>query len=65
MSKHKRDRGEVSTAVVVLLSLLLGTGAAAAAVVGVVNSAAPNDSRAVETGPAEVLPAESLLDYGG
>lgn len=51
--------------VVVLLSAVLGTGAATAAVVAVVSSSAPNDGAAVKTGPAQIVAPTEVIPYGG
>lgn len=65
MSMQRRDRGAVPQIAIALLSLVLGMGAAAAAVTAVLSSTAPDDSRAVQTGPTELLGPAAVLNYGG
>ena len=55
----------MSGLVVGLLSAVLGVGAATAAVVAVVSSSAPNDSRAVQSGPAQPVSPSEVIPYGG
>lgn len=64
MSNQSRDRG-VSGVAIAVLSLVLGAGAASAAVVAVVASAAPDDTKAVQTGPAKPLDPNAVIHYGG
>ena len=65
MSKQSRDRGAVSGVAVAARSQILGAGAAGAAGVAVVTSAAPDDSRAVQTGPATPVDPTAVIHYGG
>ena len=51
--------------VVGVLSVLLGAGAAVAAVTAVVASSAPNDSNAVQTGPQRIVDPGQVIPYGG
>lgn len=60
------ERGEISSAVVVtLLSLVLGGGAATAALVTVVNMQGPGDSAAVQTGQKDLVDPAQVIPYGG
>jgi hypothetical protein len=65
VSNKSRDRGAVGGVVIAVLSLVLGGGAAAAAVAAVVSSTAPDDSRAVQTGPSQPLDPAKVITYGG
>jgi hypothetical protein len=65
VSNKSRDRGAVGSVVIAVLSLVLGGGAAVAAVAAVVSSTAPNDSRAVQTGPKEPVDPAKVITYGG
>jgi hypothetical protein len=51
--------------VIAVLSLVLGVGAAAAAVAAVISSVAPDDARAVQTGPADIVDPSAIIHYGG
>ncbi len=63
---RRGECGKVGTGfVVTLLSLILGVGAATGAVLAVVNANGPQDSRAVQSGPKDVLPPADLIPYGG
>ncbi|MDC5695869.1 hypothetical protein OO014_01255 [Intrasporangium calvum] len=64
MSNPQRERGGTAVLVVALASLLLGGGAAYAAV-QVVAAQAPNDTAAVETGPQQTIAPTVLIPYGG
>lgn len=50
---------------IAVLSLVLGVGAAGAAVAAVVSSVAPDDTKAVQTGPADVVDPSAIIHYGG
>ncbi|WP_068398105.1 hypothetical protein [Kribbia dieselivorans] len=52
------------TIVGLLLSAIIGGGAAAVAGVSLVASQSPNDASAITTGPADTVPANELLGYG-
>jgi hypothetical protein len=63
---RRSERGEVNTALAVtLLSVALGGGAATAAAVAVVNGSAPDDTTAIQQGPKDIVPPETLIPYGG
>ncbi|MEO5982721.1 MAG: hypothetical protein ABIQ13_10445 [Pedococcus sp.] len=63
---RRGERGAIeSAAAVTLLSVVLGGGAAAAAVVTVINTSAPDDSVAVQTGPKDIVDPQTLIPYGG
>lgn len=48
-----------------LLSLLLGGGAAIAAVSAVISSYGSDDQAAIQTGPKDVLDPAAVITYGG
>lgn len=58
-------RGRLSALLIAAVALLAGAGIAAAAISAVVSSSAPDDRLAVETGPAELVGPERLINYGG
>jgi hypothetical protein len=62
-NEHTGRRG--AGIIVALLSLLLGGGAAAAAVSSVVSANAPNDTKAVQTGPSAPVAPNKVIHYGG
>lgn len=64
MSNQSRDPGAVNSVAIALLSLVLGMGAAGAAVAAVL-SAAPDDASAVQTGPSEQVDPGTIINYGG
>lgn len=51
--------------VAVILSTLLGLAAAVGAAAAIVSANSPNDSAAVQDGPAELLDPAVVLNYGG
>ena len=53
------------TLAIALLSLVLGGGAAFAAVSSVVSSYGSDDQAAVQTGPKDVLDPGKVITYGG
>ncbi|GGN05029.1 hypothetical protein GCM10009721_35610 [Terrabacter tumescens] len=65
MFKGRRDRGAVSGAIIGVICVVLGGGAAAVAVTTVVSTSGPNDSRAVETGPRSPVEPSQVIQYGG
>jgi hypothetical protein len=63
---RRDERGVISSAAAVtLLSAVLGGGAAVAAVATIVATNAPDDTQAVQTGPAAPVPPQELIPYGG
>jgi hypothetical protein len=63
---RRDERGVISSAAAVtLLSAVLGGGAAVAAVATIVSANAPDDAKAVQTGPAAPVPPQELIPYGG
>lgn len=65
MSNQSRERGAVNGVAIAVLSLILGAGAATAAVAAVVASVAPDDTEAVQTGPADIVEPGAIIHYGG
>ena len=63
---RRNERGEVRSAVAVtLLSIVLGGGAATAAVLAVVNTQAPDDTAAVQNGLQDLVDPATVIPYGG
>lgn len=63
---RRSDAGfTMPTLAIALLSLVLGGGAAFAAVSSVVASYGSDDAAAVRTGPKDVLDPEQIITYGG
>lgn len=63
---RRNERGEVRSAVAVtLLSIVLGGGAATAAVLAVVNTQAPDDTAAVQNGEQDLIDPATVIPYGG
>ena len=65
MFKDGRDRGAVGGAIIGLVCVLLGGGAAAYAVTTVVATSGPNDSNAVGNGPKAPVEPTEIIRYGG
>ena len=65
MSNQSRERGAVNGVAITVLSLVLGAGAAGAAVAAVVSAVAPDDTKAVQTGPADIVEPTAIIHYGG
>jgi hypothetical protein len=62
----KSDAGVgVATFLIAVGCVLVGGGAAAGAVVSVINNYGPQDNHAVQTGPKTVVPPDEVLSYGG
>ena len=60
------ERGVVtSAAAITILSVVLGGGAATAAVFGVIGASGPKDSTAIVDGKKDIVPPGDLLKYGG
>lgn len=64
MSQSTQAGGVGRRIVPAALAVIVGLGAAGAATAAVVNSYAPDDSAARDTGPADIQPAEEILGYG-
>ena len=63
---RRNERGEMSSAVAVtLLSIVLGGGAATAAVLTVLNTQAPDDTAAVQNGQQDLVDPATVIPYGG
>lgn len=63
---RRNERGEASSAIAVtLLSIVLGGGAATAAVLTVVNTQAPDDTAAVQNGEQDLVDPATVIAYGG
>ncbi|HET8766172.1 hypothetical protein RKE38_19050 [Phycicoccus sp. M110.8] len=63
---RRTERGEISSALAVtLLSIVIGGGAATAAVVTVVSTQGPQDSVAVQNGRQNPVDPSTLIPYGG
>lgn len=58
------NQNRVSGWLIGVVSVLLGAGAAVAAVIAVLSMARPDDSRAVQTGPASVVAPTQVIPYG-
>jgi hypothetical protein len=67
MKFFRRDeRGVVvSATAVTLLSIVLGGGAAGAAIFTVLNSQGPQDNSAVQNGPKDLKDPKDIIPYGG
>lgn len=64
--RRRKDAGFVTpTLAVALLSMVLGGGAAVAAVSSVVNSYGADDQGAVQTGLKDIVPPDQIVSYGG
>lgn len=64
MSQSTQAGGVGRRIVPAALAVIVGLGAAGAATAAVVNSYAPDDGAARDTGPADIQPAEEILGYG-
>lgn len=63
---RRDERGAVtSAAAITILSVVLGGGAATAAVFGALSANGPKDGTAVVKGQQDIVPPEDILNYGG
>lgn len=61
---RRESRALGSAALIAVTCLLLGGGAAAVTVNAVASSQSPNDSRARQVGPRDIVQPTSILSYG-
>lgn len=63
---RRSDAGSATSMLAIaLLSLVLGGGAAVAALSSVVSSYGSDDQAAVKTGPKDILDPQRVITYGG
>ncbi|WP_406831030.1 hypothetical protein ABEG17_18825 [Pedococcus sp. KACC 23699] len=63
---RRDERGVVSSAAAItILSVVLGGGAATAAVFSVIGASGPKDGAAIVDGKKDIVPPQDLLNYGG
>ena len=65
MARDERRRKRRGAIIAILLSALLGAGAATGAVVTVLKLETPDDQSAVLQGPADTVDPGTVIPYGG